>query len=49
MALTASGYFRVTGTGERPSDMTDALDRGEVDAPGADRDTGCSRSKRCAS
>lgn len=29
-ALTASGYFRVTGTGERPSEMADALDRGDA-------------------
>jgi ABC-2 type transport system permease protein len=29
-ALTASGYFRLAGTGERSSEMADALDRGEV-------------------
>src|SRR6185503_17117048 len=30
VALTASGYFRVTGTGERPADMIRALDHGDV-------------------
>lgn len=30
VALTASGYFRVTGTGERPADLIDALDRGDA-------------------
>lgn len=29
-ALTASGYFRVTGVGERPADLTHALDHGEA-------------------
>jgi ABC-2 type transport system permease protein len=29
-ALTASGYFRVTGTGERPADLIDALDHGDA-------------------
>ena len=29
-ALTASGYFRVTGAGERPSELTDALDHGDA-------------------
>lgn len=28
--LTASGYFRVTGTTSRPADLVDALDRGKV-------------------
>ncbi len=30
VALTASGYFRVTGSGERPSEMADALDHGDA-------------------
>jgi ABC-2 type transport system permease protein len=29
-ALTASGYFRVTGAGERPADLTRALDHGDA-------------------
>ena len=29
-ALTASGYFRVTGTGERPAELIDALDHGDA-------------------
>ncbi len=29
-ALTASGYFQVTGAGERPADLTQALDHGDV-------------------
>ena len=28
VALTASGYFQVVGTGERPTEIADALDRG---------------------
>jgi ABC-2 type transport system permease protein len=29
-ALTASGYFRVTGVGERPAEVIDALDHGDA-------------------
>lgn len=29
-ALTASGYFRVTGAGERPAELTRALDHGDA-------------------
>lgn len=29
-ALTSSGYFRVTGRGERPADLVSALDHGDV-------------------
>ena len=29
-ALTASGYFRVSGVGERPADLTRALDHGDA-------------------
>jgi ABC-2 type transport system permease protein len=29
-ALTASGYFRITGVGERPADLTQALDHGDA-------------------
>src|SRR5262249_10202614 len=30
VALTASGYFRIVGTGERPSEIADALDHGDA-------------------
>jgi ABC-2 type transport system permease protein len=30
VALTASGYFRIAGTGERPAEMIQALDHGDV-------------------